>query len=165
MLGGRASIAAAGFSCKWQHALRSKLHPPGRDSMRAAALIYHKVPTTRCSKRAPHPRQAALAKTTGVIGRSCVSVNWPSRPRRTSNRAPPVKRGALLLVIKQPLQHRLSQTTIGNCGIGSPSTKSIVTLARLTNVKSDERSGGKLTQRMAHAAGLSAASPANRSLA
>ena len=29
-----------------------KLHSAGRDSMRAAALIYHKVPTTRCSKRA-----------------------------------------------------------------------------------------------------------------
>ena len=50
--GGRASVAAAGFSRKWQHALRSKLHSAGRDSMRAAALIYHKVPTTRCSKRA-----------------------------------------------------------------------------------------------------------------
>ncbi len=50
--GGRASIAAAGFSRKWQHVLRSKLHSAGRDSMRAAALIYHKVPTTRCSKRA-----------------------------------------------------------------------------------------------------------------
>ncbi len=42
--GGRASIAAAGFSRKWQNALRTKVYPPGRDSMRAAALIYHKVP-------------------------------------------------------------------------------------------------------------------------
>jgi hypothetical protein len=42
--GGRASIAAAGFSRKWQNALQAKVYPPGRDSMRAAALIYHKVP-------------------------------------------------------------------------------------------------------------------------
>lgn len=42
--GGRASIAAAGFSTRWQNALRANLYPPHRDSMRAAALIYHKVP-------------------------------------------------------------------------------------------------------------------------
>ena len=42
--GGRASIAAAGFSRKWQNALRANVYPRGRDSMRAAALIYHKVP-------------------------------------------------------------------------------------------------------------------------
>jgi len=41
---GRASIAAAGFSKKWQNALRTNVYPRGRDSMRAAALIYHKVP-------------------------------------------------------------------------------------------------------------------------
>lgn len=41
---GRASIAAAGFSRKWQNALRSNVYPRDRDSMRAAALIYHKVP-------------------------------------------------------------------------------------------------------------------------
>jgi hypothetical protein len=41
---GRASIAAAGFSRKWQNALRANVYPRGRDSMRAAALIYHKVP-------------------------------------------------------------------------------------------------------------------------
>jgi hypothetical protein len=42
--GGRASIAAAGFSKKWQNALRANVYPRGRDSIRAAALIYHKVP-------------------------------------------------------------------------------------------------------------------------
>jgi hypothetical protein len=41
---GRASIAAAGFSKKWQNALRANVYPRDRDSMRAAALIYHKVP-------------------------------------------------------------------------------------------------------------------------
>jgi hypothetical protein len=42
--GGRANIAAAGFGRKWQNALRAKVYPPNRDSMRTAALIYHKVP-------------------------------------------------------------------------------------------------------------------------
>jgi hypothetical protein len=42
--GGRASIAGAGFSRKWQNALQAKVYPQNRDSMRAAALIYHKVP-------------------------------------------------------------------------------------------------------------------------
>jgi hypothetical protein len=44
---GRASIAAAGFGRKWQNALRSKVYPPNRDSLRPAALIYHKVPYAR----------------------------------------------------------------------------------------------------------------------
>ncbi len=40
---GRSTIAAAGYSRKWQNALQSKVYPPRRDSMRAAALIYHKI--------------------------------------------------------------------------------------------------------------------------
>jgi hypothetical protein len=49
--GGRASIAAAGFSRKWQNALRANVYPRGRDSMRAAALIYHKVPYAEVFER------------------------------------------------------------------------------------------------------------------
>ncbi len=41
---GRASIAAGGFGPKWQNALRAKVYPEKRDSIRAAAVIYHKVP-------------------------------------------------------------------------------------------------------------------------
>lgn len=41
---GRASIAAAGFSNKWQVALRSDVYPKGRVSMRPAAHIRHKIP-------------------------------------------------------------------------------------------------------------------------
>jgi hypothetical protein len=42
---GRASIASAGFSSKWQNALRANVYPSGGRafSMRAAALIYHKI--------------------------------------------------------------------------------------------------------------------------
>lgn len=41
---GRANIAAAGFSKKWQSALRADLYPKGRVSMRPAALLRHKIP-------------------------------------------------------------------------------------------------------------------------
>jgi hypothetical protein len=41
---GRASIAAGGFGPKWQNALRANVYPRGRDSIRAAAVVYHKVP-------------------------------------------------------------------------------------------------------------------------
>ena len=44
---GRANIAGAGFSRKWQNALQAKVYPPNRDSMRPAALIYHKVTYAR----------------------------------------------------------------------------------------------------------------------
>ena len=40
---GRASIAAAGFSQKWQNALRVNIYPPQGDSLRPAAFIYHKI--------------------------------------------------------------------------------------------------------------------------
>lgn len=40
---GRTSIAAAGFSRKWQNALRVNIYPPQGDSLRPAAFIYHKI--------------------------------------------------------------------------------------------------------------------------
>jgi Family of unknown function (DUF6441) len=40
---GRASIAGAGFSAKWQNALRVKYYPPSGDSLSPAAFIYHKI--------------------------------------------------------------------------------------------------------------------------
>src|SRR3954465_6881555 len=40
---GRASIAASGFSRKWQNALRVNIYPPQGDSMRPAAFVYHKI--------------------------------------------------------------------------------------------------------------------------
>src|SRR3954462_8054815 len=40
---GRASIAASGFSRKWQNALRVNIYPPQGDSLRPAAFIYHKI--------------------------------------------------------------------------------------------------------------------------
>jgi hypothetical protein len=40
---GHASIAAAGFSRKWQNALRVNVYPPLGDSMRPAAFLFHKI--------------------------------------------------------------------------------------------------------------------------
>ncbi|TIN84360.1 DUF6441 family protein [Mesorhizobium sp.] len=41
---GRRNIAAAGFSVRWQNALRLNIYPKGRTSIDAAALIFHKIP-------------------------------------------------------------------------------------------------------------------------
>ena len=41
--GGRSSIAAAGFSRKWQNALRVNIYPPRGESIRPAAFIFHKI--------------------------------------------------------------------------------------------------------------------------
>lgn len=41
---GRASIAAAGFSARWQNALKSKVFPTGRVSLNAAGVISLKIP-------------------------------------------------------------------------------------------------------------------------
>lgn len=41
---GRASIASAGFSTRWQNALRANVYPAGgKTSLQPAALIYHKI--------------------------------------------------------------------------------------------------------------------------
>lgn len=40
---GRASIAAAGFSSRWQNALRADVYPTGKASMSPAAVIKHKI--------------------------------------------------------------------------------------------------------------------------
>jgi hypothetical protein len=40
---GRSSIASAGFSRKWQNALRVNIYPAQGNSMRPAAFIFHKI--------------------------------------------------------------------------------------------------------------------------
>src|SRR6476660_1747564 len=40
---GRSSIAAAGFSRKWQNALRVNIYPAQGESLRPAAFIFHKI--------------------------------------------------------------------------------------------------------------------------
>jgi hypothetical protein len=41
---GRAHIAGAGFSIRWQNALRGEVYPKRKSSLNAAVLIYHKIP-------------------------------------------------------------------------------------------------------------------------
>ncbi|TCN30345.1 DUF6441 family protein [Sinorhizobium americanum] len=41
---GRAHISQAGFSKKWQNALRADVYPKRKASLNAATLIYHKIP-------------------------------------------------------------------------------------------------------------------------
>jgi hypothetical protein len=41
---GAANIAGAGFGPRWQKALAGKVYPQGKDSVDAAAFIYHRIP-------------------------------------------------------------------------------------------------------------------------
>lgn len=41
---GRSHIAQAGFSKRWQNALRADVYPKRKASLNAATLIYHKIP-------------------------------------------------------------------------------------------------------------------------
>jgi hypothetical protein len=43
-LAGRADIASAGFSKRWQNAFRVDVYPKRRASADAAALVYHRIP-------------------------------------------------------------------------------------------------------------------------
>lgn len=110
--GGRTSIATAGFSRKWQNALRANVYPPNRDSMRAAALIYHKVPYAEVFERGavihgkpylwlPLPnapfaggRRIPASKFRDLVGSPLYTIRRPGKPpmlganvRMTSARA------------------------------------------------------------------------------
>jgi hypothetical protein len=110
--GGRTSIATAGFSRKWQNALRANVYPPNRDSMRAAALIYHKVPYAEVFERGaiihgkpylwlPLPtapfaggRRVPASKFRELVGSPLYTIRRPGKPpmlganvRMTSARA------------------------------------------------------------------------------
>lgn len=41
---GRAHIATAGFSARWQNALRADVYPKRKVSLNAATLVFHKIP-------------------------------------------------------------------------------------------------------------------------
>jgi hypothetical protein len=41
---GRANIASAGFSTRWQNTLRVNYYPPKGESINAAAFVFHKIP-------------------------------------------------------------------------------------------------------------------------
>lgn len=74
---GRANIASAGFSKKWQNALRVNVYPDrGRTvSVHAAALAFHKIP------------YASIFETGGAIGGSpLLWLPLPNVPTRLGNR-------------------------------------------------------------------------------
>lgn len=54
---GRAEIAAAGFSARWQNALRADVYPKRKVSLNAATLVFHKIPYADVLK--PVPRSEA----------------------------------------------------------------------------------------------------------
>jgi hypothetical protein len=68
---GRADIAAAGFSKRWQNTLTALIYPKKRYSMDAAAVIYHKIP------------YAGIFEKGGVIGgKPKLWLPLPTAPKR-----------------------------------------------------------------------------------
>jgi hypothetical protein len=87
---GRVSIAAAGFSRKWQNALRARLYPPNRDSLRPAALIYHKVPYARVFE------EGALIHGKPAMAAAAERPNGLRRPTHPGGQVPPRGRHSAL---------------------------------------------------------------------
>lgn len=77
----RASIAAAGFSRRWQNTLRVEVYPKRDVSTNPAALIYHRIP------------YADVFETGATIrGNPRLWLPLPSAPKRISRQRPTPKR-------------------------------------------------------------------------
>jgi len=72
---GRADIAAAGFSRRWQNALRVNVYPKRKYSIDAAALIFHNI------------RYAGIFEEGGTIsGKPTLWLPLPSAPKRAGRK-------------------------------------------------------------------------------
>ncbi|TGQ95420.1 hypothetical protein EN851_07840 [Mesorhizobium sp. M8A.F.Ca.ET.208.01.1.1] len=133
---GRADIAAAGFSKRWQNALRVNVYPRRQYSIDAAALIFHNIryagvfeegavisgkprlwlPLKDTPKRAGRQKMtpALYVKTIGPL----VSIERPGKPPllagriATSRRSKPGQDG----------RHKVSLAALRRGGAGAPST-------------------------------------------
>ena len=128
---GRASIAAAGFSRKWQNALRVNVYPPQGDSLRPAAFLFHKIryagvfeegaviggkpllwlPLPNVPLRRGHPMTPSqYARSVGPL----VSVERPGRPPLLfpANRSKRGRRRAAAVAERKPLYVGLSSVAI-----------------------------------------------------
>jgi Family of unknown function (DUF6441) len=73
----RADIAAAGFSARWQNALRANVYPrPPRVSMNAAAIIWHKIQYAGVFEEGP----------TTIVGKPMLWLPLGTTPSRVNRR-------------------------------------------------------------------------------
>lgn len=130
---GRADIGAAGFSKKWQNALRTEVFPSKRYSMEASAYIWHKIvyagifekggviggkprlwlPLPTAPKRAGRSKMtpALYVKTIGPL----VSIERPGRPPLLAGRLATNRRG-------QTNKSKVTLSALKRGGSGAPST-------------------------------------------
>jgi len=73
--GGRAEIAAAGFSARWQNTLRADVYPKRKDSANAAAHIWHKIPYA-----------AVFDEGETIRGRPSLFVPLPGTPKKIARK-------------------------------------------------------------------------------
>ena len=92
---GRRAIAAAGFSSRWQNALRAKVYPQTGYSIDAAAYIWHKIPYAGIFETggtiAGHPLlwlPIGNAPPIGKFNGKLISINRPGKPPLLATVAP-----------------------------------------------------------------------------
>lgn len=129
---GRADIAAAGFSKRWQNALRVNVYPRRKQSMNAAALIYHNIqyagvfeegatitgkprlwlPLPSAPKRVGRQKMtpALYIKTIGPL----VSIERPGKPPLLAGKIATNRRGSKT--------GKVSLSALKRGGAGAPST-------------------------------------------
>ncbi|RWF52049.1 MAG: hypothetical protein EOS50_26075 [Mesorhizobium sp.] len=129
---GRQDIAAAGFSRRWQNALRVNVYPRRKPSMNAAALIYHNIqyagvfeegatitgkprlwlPLPSAPKRVGRQRMtpALYIKTIGPL----VSIERPGKPPLLAGKIATNRRGSKT--------GKVSLSALKRGGAGAPST-------------------------------------------
>lgn len=111
---GRNSIARAGFSTKWQNALRADVFPrKGKTSMSPAALVFHKIPYAEVFERGAKIRGNPLLwipvgkaargprispKGYAVRVSPLVSVNRPGKPPLLAEKSRPGTRGEVVFI-------------------------------------------------------------------
>jgi len=130
---GRADIAAAGFSRRWQNTLRVNIYPRGRTSIDAAALIFHRIqyagvfeegaviggkpklwlPLPTAPKRAGRSKMtpALYVRTVGPL----VSIERPGKPPLLAGRIATNRRG-------QINKGKVTLSALRRGGKGAPST-------------------------------------------
>ncbi|RWD05501.1 MAG: hypothetical protein EOS57_25670 [Mesorhizobium sp.] len=129
---GRQDIAAAGFSRRWQNALRVNIYPRRKQSMNAAALIYHNIqyagvfeegatitgkprlwlPLPSAPKRVGRQKMtpALYIKTIGPL----VSIERPGKPPLLAGKIATNRRGSKT--------GKVSLSALKRGGAGAPST-------------------------------------------
>jgi len=136
-VGGRASIAAGGFSRRWQNALRLKIYPEGkRVAVNAAAWLFHKIPYA-------HVFERGMA----ILGRPMLWLPLAGAPKKIGRRrvTPGLlsSRGVKLITMNAGSRHPLLAARVRMSRAKARQSRPKVSLAQLTASGNSERGRGR----------------------